>query len=115
VLAGALIAAGLFQLSRRGRFALGFPGCVERRAAPAPELSPIVGDLTITYLYPQYTGLPARTEEGTAAICARPAAPRRTSRPGRPRLAEAVAVVNGKPVKLLSQGPGRRSSPDRSR
>ena len=34
--------------------------------APPLELSPIAGDLSITYLYPVYTGLPPRTEEGTA-------------------------------------------------
>src|SRR6266852_2931778 len=100
VLAGALIAAGLFQLAAPRRFALGLSRLRGGdAAAPAPELSPIVGDLTITYLYPQYTGLPARTEEGTAAHI--------TARADRD-LAEAAAVVNGKPVKLLAQGPGRR-------
>jgi hypothetical protein len=110
VLAGALIAAGLFQLAAPRRFALGLSRLRGGDAAtPAPELSPIVGDLTITYLYPQYTGLPARTEEGTAGDLRAPRGTEThiTARADRD-LAEAAAVVNGKPVKLLSQGPGRR-------
>src|SRR6266851_2021809 len=110
VLAGALIAAGLFQLAAPRRFALGLSRLRGGdAAAPAPELSPIVGDLTITYLYPQYTGLPARTEEGTAGDLRAPRGTEAhiTARADRD-LAEAAAVVNGKPVKLLAQGPGRR-------
>src|SRR5207302_4251700 len=78
-------------------------------AAPPPELSPIVGDLTITYLYPQYTGLAARTEEGTAGDLRAPRGTEAhiTARADRD-LSEASAVVNGKPVKMLAQGPGRR-------
>src|SRR6266852_3160145 len=110
VLAGALIAAGLFQRAVPRRFALGLSRLRGGdAAAPAPELSPIVGDLTITYLYPQYTGLPARTEEGTAGDLRAPRGTEAhiTARADRD-LAEAAAVVNGKPVKLLAQGPGRR-------
>ena len=110
VLAGALIAAGLFQLAAPRRFALGLSRLRGGdAAAPVPELSPIVGDLTITYLYPQYTGLPARTEEGTAGDLRAPRGTEAhiTARADRD-LAEAAAVVNGKPVKLLAQGPGRR-------
>src|SRR6267378_3133662 len=110
VLAGALIAAGLFQLVAPRRFALGLSRLRGGdAAAPAPELSPIVGDLTITYLYPQYTGLPARTEEGTAGDLRAPRGTEAhiTARADRD-LTEAVAVVNGKPIKLLAQGPGRR-------
>src|SRR5207245_680183 len=67
LLAGALIVAGMFPRAAPGRLALGLSRLRGGdAAAPPPELSPIVGDLTITYLYPQYTGLPARTEEGTA-------------------------------------------------
>src|SRR5712692_6970435 len=110
VLAGALIAAGLLELVAPRRFALGLSRLRGGdAAAPAPELSPIVGDLTITYLYPQYTGLPARTEEGTAGDLRAPRGTEAhiTARADRD-LAEAAAVVNGKPVKLLAQGPGRR-------
>ena len=110
VLLAALGVTWLFQLTAPRRFALGFSRFQGGdAAAPAPELTPIVGDLTITYLYPQYTGLPARTEEGTAGDLR---APRGTEAhiAGRADrdLSEAVAVVNGKPVKLLAQGPGRR-------
>src|SRR5437667_462432 len=110
VLLAALGVTWLFQLTAPRRFALGLSRLQGGdAAAPAPELTPIVGDLTITYLYPQYTGLPARTEEGTAGDLR---APRGTEAhiAGRADrdLSEAVAVVNGKPVKLLSQGPGRR-------
>jgi hypothetical protein len=110
VLACALVLLGIFQLVAPRRFALGLSRLRGGdAAAPAPELSPIVGDLTITYLYPQYTGLPARTEEGTGGDLR---APRGTqvhlaARADRD-LAEAIAVVNGSPIKLLAQGPGRR-------
>jgi hypothetical protein len=77
--------------------------------APPVELSPIAGDLSITYLYPAYTGLPPRTEEGTAGDLR---APRGTevrigARADRD-LAQAFAVVNGTAVKLDAAGPGRR-------
>ena len=108
--AGALIVAGIFQLAAPRRLALGLSRLRGGdAAAPPPELSPIVGDLTITYLYPQYTGLPARTEEGTAGDLRAPRGTEAhiTARADRD-LAEAVAVMNGKPIKLLAQGPGRR-------
>src|SRR5438067_3602071 len=78
-------------------------------AAPEPEPSPIVGDLSITYLYPSYTGLPARTEEGTAGDLRAPrgTAVRFAARADRD-LDSAAAIVNGKPVKLLAQGQGHR-------
>ena len=110
LLAAAAVLLGVFQLVAPRRLALGLSRLRGGdAAAPAPELSPIVGDLTITYLYPQYTGLPARTEEGTGGDLR---APRGTqvhlaARADRD-LAEAIAVVNGSPVKLLAQGPGRR-------
>ena len=65
-----------------------------------------MGDLSITYLYPQYTGLPPRTEEGTAGDLRGPRGTevRVAARADRD-LAEAAAVVNGQPVKLLAQGP----------
>jgi len=110
VFAGALIVAGIFQLAAPRRLALGLSRLRGGdAAAPPPELSPIVGDLTITYLYPQYTGLPARTEEGTAGDLRAPRGTEAhiTARADRD-LAEAVAVMNGKPIKLLAQGPGRR-------
>src|SRR5437879_2845910 len=94
VLAGALIVAGIFQLAAPRRLALGLSRLRGGdAAAPPPELSPIVGDLTVTYLYPQYTGLPARTEEGTAGDLR---APRGTeahiAARAHPDLAEAGAV-----------------------
>src|SRR5204863_8955456 len=78
-------------------------------AAPQAELSPIVGDLAITYLYPQYTGLPPRTEEGTAGDLRAPRGTevRLTARADRD-LAAAFAVVNGAPVKLDASGAGHR-------
>src|SRR5437588_346236 len=109
-LAAALILLGIFRLAAPRRLALGLSRLRGGdAAAPPPELSPIVGDLTITYLYPQYTGLPARTEEGTGGDLRAPRGTQvhLTARADRD-LYEAVAVVNGKPVKLLAQGPGRR-------
>ena len=77
--------------------------------APPVELSPIAGDLSITYLYPSYTGLPPRTEEGTAGDLRAPRGTevRITARADRD-LAQAFAVVNGAPVKLDAGGPGHR-------
>ncbi|HEY4885218.1 MAG TPA: hypothetical protein VII08_16425, partial [Myxococcales bacterium] len=77
--------------------------------APPVELSPIAGDLSITYLYPAYTALPPRTEEGTAGDLRAPRGTevRITARADRD-LAQAFAVVNGAPVKLDSSGAGHR-------
>jgi hypothetical protein len=77
--------------------------------APPVELSPIAGDLSITYLYPAYTGLPPRTEEGSAGDLRAPRGTevRITARADRD-LAQAFAVVNGAPVKLDSSGAGHR-------
>src|SRR5438309_162657 len=77
--------------------------------APPVELSPIAGDLSITYLYPTYTGLPPRTEEGTAGDLHAPRGTevRIAARADRD-LAQAFAVVNGAAGKLDAQGQGRR-------
>src|SRR5262249_35521581 len=77
--------------------------------APPVELSPIAGDLAITYLYPAYTGLPPRTEEGTAGDLRAPRATevRITARADRD-LSQAFAVVNGAAVKLGATWPGHR-------
>ncbi|HTO97476.1 MAG TPA: DUF4175 family protein [Myxococcales bacterium] len=77
--------------------------------APPVELSPIAGDLSITYLYPSYTGLPPRTEEGTAGDLRAPRGTevRLLARADRD-LAQAFAVVNGAALKLEASGPGRR-------
>jgi hypothetical protein len=77
--------------------------------APPVELSPIAGDLSITYLYPSYTGLPPRTEEGTAGDLRAPRGTevRLAARADRD-LAQAFAVVNGAAVRLDAAGPGRR-------
>ncbi len=77
--------------------------------APQVELSPIAGDLSITYLYPAYTGLPPRTEEGTAGDLHAPRGTevRIAARADRD-LAQAFAVVNGAAVKLDAQGQGHR-------
>src|SRR6266446_1792128 len=77
--------------------------------APPVELSPIAGDLSVTYLYPAYTGLPPRTEEGTAGDLRAPRGTevRIAARADRD-LAQAFAVVDGAPVKLEAAGPGRR-------
>src|SRR5438477_2118556 len=110
LLAAAAVLLGVFQLVAPRRLALGLSRLRGGdAAAPAPELSPIVGDLTITYLYPQYTGLPARTEEGTGGDLRAPRATQvhLAARADRD-LAEAIAVVNSSPIKLLAQGPGRR-------
>lgn len=65
---GAAAAAGLFACA-----ALLAPGAVGglfgRTARPqevAPRATPITGDVSLTYHYPRYTGLPPRTVEGTA-------------------------------------------------
>src|SRR6267378_4153269 len=77
--------------------------------APPVELSPIAGDLSITYLYPAYTALPPRTEEGTAGDLRAPRGTevRIAARADRD-LAQAFAVVNGSPVKLDASGAGHR-------
>ncbi|TMA19135.1 MAG: DUF4175 domain-containing protein, partial [Deltaproteobacteria bacterium] len=77
--------------------------------APPVELSPIAGDLSITYLYPAYTGLPPRTEEGTAGDLHAPRGTevRIAARADRD-LAQAFAVVNGAVIKLDAQGQGHR-------
>ena len=77
--------------------------------APPIELSPIAGDLSITYLYPAYTGLPPRTEEGTAGDLRAPRGTevRIAARADRD-LAQAFAVVNNTVVKLDAQGQGHR-------
>jgi Domain of unknown function (DUF4175) len=77
--------------------------------APPVELSPIAGDLSVTYLYPAYTGLPPRTEEGTAGDLRAPRGTevRIAARADRD-LAQAFAVVNGAPVTLEAAGPGHR-------
>jgi len=75
----------------------------------AAELSPIVGDLAITYLYPAYTGLSPRTEEGTAGDLRAPRGTqvRLTARADRD-LAQAFAVVNGQAIQLQGAGQGHR-------
>src|SRR5438067_4192831 len=77
--------------------------------APPVELSPIAGDLSVTYLYPAYTGLPPRTEEGTPGDLRAPRGTevRIAARADRD-LAQAFAVVNGAAVKLEATGPGHR-------
>ena len=78
-------------------------------AAPPVELSPIAGDLSVTYLYPAYTGLPPRTEEGTAGDLRAPRGTevRIAARADRD-LSQAFAVVNGTGVELEATGPGHR-------
>jgi len=77
--------------------------------APPVELSPIAGDLSITYLYPAYTGLPPRTEEGTAGDLRAPKGTEvRISARADRDLVEAFAVVNGSSVKLEGGGLGHR-------
>ena len=77
--------------------------------APQIELSPIAGDLAITYLYPAYTGLPPRTEEGTAGDLHAPRGTevRIAARADRD-LAQAFAVVNGAVTRLEAAGQGHR-------
>ena len=78
-------------------------------AAPPVELSPIAGDLSVTYLYPAYMGLPPRTEEGTAGDLRAPRGTevRIAARADRD-LSQAFALVNGAAVKLEATGPGHR-------
>src|SRR5437870_4670736 len=77
--------------------------------APPVELSPIAGDLSVTYLYPAYTGLPPRTEEGTAGDLRAPRGTevRIAARADRD-LSQAFALVNGAAVTLEATGPGHR-------
>ncbi len=78
-------------------------------AGPLVELSPIVGDLSITYLYPAYTALPPRVEEGTAGDLHAPRGTEvRISARADRDLDQALAVVNGAAVKLDAQGKGHR-------
>ena len=76
---------------------------------PLVELSPIVGDLSITYLYPAYTALPPRVEEGTAGDLHAPRGTEvRISARADRDLDQAFAVLNGAAVKLDATGPGHR-------
>jgi hypothetical protein len=76
---------------------------------PAAELSPIAGDLSVTYLYPEYTGLPPRTEEGTAGDLRAPRGTQiRLSARADRDLAQAFAVLNGQAMQLVADGPGHR-------
>jgi Domain of unknown function (DUF4175) len=79
-------------------------------AQPLAELSPIAFDLSLTYLYPQYTGLPPRVEEGTAGDLRGPRGTevRLSARADRD-LTRAYAVVNGAAVALSAEGPGNRA------
>jgi hypothetical protein len=78
-------------------------------AMPIPENEPIAGDLSITYLYPAYTNLPARMEEGTPGDLKAPKGTQAklTARADRD-LVQAYAVVDGKPIQLEVSGPGNR-------
>src|SRR4051812_10294460 len=83
--------------------------CKGDSGAPPAELSPIAGDLSVTYLYPAYTGLPPRTEEGTAGDLRAPRGTevRIAARADRD-LGQAFAVVNGSALKLETSGAGQR-------
>src|SRR4051812_43354130 len=110
VLALSLVALLVCSLVAPRRLALGLTRLrLGDAAAPEPEPSPIVGDLSVTYLYPAYTGLPARTEEGTSGDLRAPKGTevRLSARADRD-VDSAAAIVNGKPVKLLAQGQGHR-------
>src|SRR4051812_5163664 len=110
VLALSLVALLVCSLVAPRRLALGLTRLrLGDAAAPEPEPSPIVGDLSVTYLYPAYTGLPARTEEGTSGDLRAPRGTevRLSARADRD-LDSAAAIVNGKPVKFLAQGQGHR-------
>jgi hypothetical protein len=78
-------------------------------ATPPLEREPIAGDLSITYLYPAYTGLPPRTEEGTAGDLRAPKGTevRLSARADRD-VEQAFAVYNGAALPLEATGPGRR-------
>src|SRR5256886_5958338 len=78
-------------------------------AAPPVELSPIAGDLSVTYLHPAYMCLPPRTEEGTAGDLRAPRGTevRIAARADRD-LSQAFALVNGTAVELEATGPGHR-------
>src|SRR5256885_3743888 len=109
-LALSLVALLLCGLVAPRRLALGLTRLrLGDAAAPEPEPSPIVGDLSVTYLYPAYTGLPARTEEGTSGDLRAPKGTEvRISARADRDVDSASAIVNGKPVKLLAQGHGQR-------
>ena len=78
-------------------------------AAPPTEPEPIAGDLAITYLYPAYTGLPPRVEEGTVGDLKAPKGTqvKLTARADRD-LETAFAVYNGEAIQLEATGPGHR-------
>jgi len=109
LLGAALVATLVAGLAPR-RLSLGWQRLLGGdAAAPPAELSPIAGDLSLTYVYPAYTGLPPRTEEGTAGDLRAPKGTqvRLTARADRD-LDKALAVVNGAATPLLAEGPGRR-------
>ncbi len=109
-LIGTLAAAGLFALAAPQPLRLGLSRLwLGEAATPAPDLEPIVGDLSVTYLYPAYTNLPARVEEGTPGDLRGPKGTeiKLTARADRD-VAQAFAVIDGTPVKLEASGAGNR-------
>ena len=107
--AAAALWAALALLAPR-HFSQGFARLLRGdNCAPQVELSPIAGDLAVTYLYPAYTGLPPRTEEGTAGDLHAPRGTevRIAARADRD-LAQAFAVVNGAATRLEAAGQGHR-------
>ncbi len=107
----ALGGLGLFALRAPQTLALGLSRLwLGEAAMPIPENEPIAGDLSITYLYPAYTNLPSRTEEGTPGDLKAPrgTVARITARADRD-LVQAYAVVDETPVPLEASGQGHRA------
>ena len=78
-------------------------------AAPPVEPEPIAGDLQLTYLYPAYTGLPPRVEEGTVGDLRAPKGTELKIQARADRdLEQAFAVYNGEAIKLEATGAGHR-------
>jgi hypothetical protein len=106
VFSGALVLAGIALGVWRERAARGL--VVLRTPAAAEQIArrePITGDVTLTYRYPAYTGLPPRTVEGTNGELSAPAGTEVKLETRADRDVDSAAVeVNGQRAPLKRTG-----------
>ena len=105
-LAAALLTLGALTLLTPTGFWRRLSPTAGRAAQPAETpREPITGEIAVTYHYPAYTGLSARTVEGTNGELSAPEGTRvdLSARADRP-VEQAVLLVNGAPVPLAVRG-----------
>jgi hypothetical protein len=106
VLIGALLCAAAVLGIWRDRAARGLGVLTApREATQVQRLEPITGDVTLTYRYPSYTGLPPRTVEGTNGELTAPAGTEVKLETRADRDLDTAAVeVNGERIPLKRSG-----------